>query len=73
MAKMDIFPEDIDLMANFLGREDPAIQRLLKVYIRDPKMRQTVRNLLKRRCVLAGFDPDDLPVFWYKPVRWVTE
>ena len=64
---MDIFPEDIELMVNFLGREDPAIQRLLKVYIRDPKMRQTVRNLLKRRCVLAGFDPDDNSVFW--PVR----
>jgi len=45
---MDIFPEDIELMANFLGREDPSIiRRLLKVYIRDPKMRQTVRNILK--------------------------
>ena len=64
---MDILPEDIELMANFLGREDPAIRRLLKAYIRDPKMRETVRNLLKRRCVRAGFDPDDPPVFW--PVR----
>ena len=64
---MDILPEDIEIMANFLGREDPAIRRLLKAYIRDPKMRETVRNLLKRRCVRAGFDPDDPPVFW--PVR----
>ena len=64
---MNVFPEDIELMANFLGREDPTIRRLLKVYIREPKMRQAVRNLLKRRCVQAGFDPDDPPVFW--PVR----
>lgn len=48
MVKMNILPEDIELMANFLGREDPAIRRLLKAYIRDPKMRETVRNLLKR-------------------------
>jgi len=64
---MDIIPEDIERMARFLGREDPAIKRLLKAYVCDPKMRQTVRNLLKRRCTLAGFDPDDPPVFW--PVR----
>ena len=29
---MDMFPEDIERMANFLGREDPAIRRLLKAY-----------------------------------------
>ena len=64
---MDILPEDIELMVRFLGPDDPAIRRLVKVYISDTKMRQTVRNLLKRRCVRAGFDPDDPPVFW--PVR----
>ena len=64
---MNILPEDVELMADFLGREDPAIQRLLKAYIRNPKMTETVRNLLKRRCVRAGFDPNDPPVFW--PVR----
>lgn len=61
---MDILPEGIELMARFLGREDPAIQRLLKVYRRDPEMKDTVRTILKRRCIRAGFDPDDPPVFW---------
>ena len=62
-----MFPEDIEQMARFLGRDDPAVQRLLKVYVRNPKMAETVRNLLKRRCAQAGYDPDDPPVFW--PVR----
>lgn len=64
---MGNLPEDIERMIRYLGREDPGVQRLIKVYIRDLQMRQTVRNLLKRRCVRAGFDPDDPPVFW--PVR----
>jgi len=64
---MENLPEDIERMIRFLGREDPGVQRLIKVYIRDPQMKQTVRSLLKRRCVRAGFDPDDPPVFW--PVR----
>lgn len=64
---MKNLPEDIERMIKYLGREDPAITRLLKAYIRDPKMIDTVRNLLKRRCSRAGFDPDDPPVFW--PVR----
>ena len=64
---MNMFPEDIELMIRYLGREDPAIRRLLKVYISEPQMADTVRNLLKRRCVQAGFDPDNPPVFW--PVR----
>lgn len=67
---MIAFPEDIEQMARYLGREDPAIQRLLKVYARDPKMGETVRALLKRRCVRGGYDPDDPPVFW--PVRNLT-
>ena len=61
---MDNLPVDIERMADYLSREDPAIQRLLKVYRRDPKMRDTVRTILKRRCIRAGFDPDDPPVFW---------
>lgn len=61
---MDILPEDIEFMADFLGREDPQVRRSLKAYIWNPKMRETFRNLLKRRCVRAGFDPDDPPVFW---------
>jgi len=64
---MDGLPEDIEFMARYLGREDRAIRRLLKVYVRNAKMRETVRALLKRRCVHAGFDPDDPPVF--PPVR----
>jgi len=67
MVKMGALTEDIELMANFLDRDDPAIKRLLKTYVRDPKMRETIRIILKRRCVKAGFDPDDMPVFW--PVR----
>jgi RecA/RadA recombinase len=63
MAKMGILPEDIEMMAKFLGRDDPQIRRLLKAYVRDPKIRETVRIILKRRCVKAGFDPDDQPVF----------
>jgi hypothetical protein len=64
MVKMDNLPEDIEFMARFLGREDPAIQRLLKVYIRNPKMRDTVRTILKHRCKWAGFDTDNQSVFW---------
>ena len=64
---MTAFPEDIELMANYLGREDPAICRLLKAYTSDPKMADTVCSLLKRRCLKAGFNPDDPPVFL--PVR----
>jgi len=63
-------PEDIEMMAEYLGREDPAIRRLLKSYARDSKMAEAVRSSLKRRCVRAGFDPDDPPVFW--PVRDVS-
>ncbi len=68
---MDNLPEDIELMAKYLGREDPAIQRLLKCYIRDPKNADTVRSLLKRRCVRAGFNPDDMSVF--RPVRQLPQ
>jgi len=64
---MDQIPEDIERMAKFLGWKDPAIRRLLKGYIRDPQMREAITNILKRRCVQAGFDPNDPPTFW--PVR----
>ena len=64
---MSNLPEDIRQMAKFLGREDPTVQRLLKAAVRDHKMIDVVRSLLKRHCVKAGFDPDDPPVFW--PVR----
>ena len=64
---MDEIPEDIERMARYLGWEDPAIRRLLRAYIRSSKMREAVRNILKRRCVQAGFNPDDPPTFL--PVR----
>jgi hypothetical protein len=64
---MNTLPEDIEPMIKYLGRQDPAIKRLIKVYITQPQMADTVRNLLKRRCVQAGFDPDNPPAFW--PVR----
>ena len=62
-----MLPADIDLMVEFLGREDSDVRRLLKAYVRNPKMAGTVRALLKRRCKRAGYDADDPPVFW--PVR----
>jgi len=68
---MDNLPEDIENMAKYLGREDPAIQRLLKCYIRDPENADAVRTILRRRCIRAGFNPDDLSVFW--PVRQLSE
>ena len=52
---MNNLPEDIEQMAKYLGREDPAIQRLLAAVLRNPKMIEVVRNLLKRRCVRSGF------------------
>ena len=52
---MNNLPEDIEQMAKYLGREDPAIQRLLAAALRNPKMIEVVRNLLKRRCVRSGF------------------
>jgi len=64
---MTVLPEDIEQMARYLGRDEPAIQRLIRVCLRDPKMTETVRNLLRRRCLEAGFDPDDPPLFC--PVR----
>jgi hypothetical protein len=64
---MDQIPEDIERMAKFLGWEDPTIRRLLKAYIRSTEMREAITNILKRRCVQAGFDPNDPPTFW--PVR----
>jgi len=60
---MNNLPDNIEMMAYYLGRDDPAIRRLLKVYVRDPRMRATVTSLLKRRCMRAGFDPDDPPDF----------
>jgi len=60
---MEMLPEDIEQMTKYLGSDDPAIQRLLKCYIRDPKMAGTIRNLLKRRCIRAGFNLDDMPIF----------
>ncbi len=67
MVKMHGLPEDVERMADYLGRDDPNIHRLLKIYVRDHEMRETVLNILKRRCVKAGFEPYDPPIFW--PVR----
>ena len=60
-------PQDVELMARFLGRDELSIRRLLKAFARDSEIRDTVRAVLKRRCTQKGFDPDDPPVFW--PVR----
>ncbi len=68
---MNALPEDMERMADYLGREDPAIRRLLKACIREPRMVEPVRSLLKRRCVQAGFDPDEPPMFW--PVHDLAE
>ncbi len=63
---MDL-PYDIEIMVRFLGRDDPAVQRLVCIYLRDSRMRGTVRTLLKRRCRKLGFNPDNPPTFM--PVR----
>ena len=64
---MSDLPDDIERMADYLGREDPAIRRLLQAYTRDRQMAEPVRIFLKRRCVKAGLDPENPPVFG--PVR----
>ena len=60
-------PDDIEAMADFLDKDDPAIQRLLRICLRNPQMLTTVRSMLARRCLAAGFDPADPPPFW--PIR----
>ena len=64
---MNGLPEDIEWMVEFLGPNDPAVRRLLKAYARDPKLAPLVRLLLRRRCLRAGFDPNEPTVFC--PVR----
>jgi len=62
-----MLPDDIQAMADFLGKDNPAVQRLVKVCLRNTQMATTVRRMLARRCLAAGFNPDDPPPFW--PIR----
>ncbi len=64
---MNILPDDIELMVKYLGRDSPDIHRLIRAYLHDPQIEETVRVILRRRCLREGLDPDDPPVFW--PVR----
>ena len=66
-----MMPDDIERMADWLGRDDPAIQRLLRTAGRDPQMAQAVRDILWRRCRAAGIDPDNPPIF--DPVHGLPE
>ncbi len=66
-----MIPEDIERMADWLGRDDPEIQRLLKAVAMDPQMAEPVRHILRKRCRLAGIDPDNPPTF--DPVRRLPE
>lgn len=59
-----MLPEDIEQMVTFLGRNEPGVRKLIQAYRRNPELAASVRHLLKRRCMQAGFDPDDPPVFW---------
>ncbi len=58
-----MIPEDIEAMADWLGRDDPKIQRLLRCAALDPQAVEAVRGIFRRRCRQAGIDPDDPPIF----------
>jgi len=62
-----MIPDDIELMADWLGREDSVIQRLLRTLSRDHQMESAIREILRRRCRAIGLDPANPPAF--APIR----